>query len=109
MTKSDLRREVVLFLAYPFLELAILILRFLPKTWRNHLGTFIGGLSYKWNEKTRTRTLASPTTAYGDTKSPAEIEGMARDVIENISKSVLDYRATAHITKPDRFLNSWRS
>lgn len=51
MTKSDLRREIVLFLAYPFLELAILILRFLPKTWRNHLGTFIGGLSYKWNEK----------------------------------------------------------
>ena len=56
MTKSDLRREIVLFLAYPFLELAILILRFLPKTWRNHLGTFIGGFSYKWNEKTRTRT-----------------------------------------------------
>ena len=103
MTKSDLRREVVLFIAYPFLELAILILRFLPKTWRNHLGIFIGGLSYKWNEKTRTRTVASLTTAYGDTKSPPEIEVMAREVLVNINKSVLDYFATAHITKPERF------
>lgn len=103
MTTSDLRREIVLFMAYPFLELAILILHFVPKKWRNQLAVFTGGLSYKFNKKTRTRTLESLTTAYGNIKSPEEIDVMAHEVLVNINKSVLDYFATVNITNRTKF------
>ena len=100
---SDLRREIVLFIVYPFLELTILILRFIPKKWRNQLAIFVGNLSYKSNKKTRDYTLKHLTIGYGDIKSPEEIDSMAREVLININKSVIDYFATAHITNRKKF------
>lgn len=103
MTKSDLRREIVLFFAYPFIRLAILMVRILPTSWRNKLAVFIGNFSYKFNEKTRNRTLESLTIGYGAIKSPEEIETMAREVLINLNKSLIDHFATAHITNRTKF------
>ena len=103
MSKSDLRREIVLLLAYPFIRFAILIVRVLPKSSRNKLAVFIGNFSYRFNKKTRTRTLGNLTIGYGEVKSSEEIETMAREVLINLNKSIIDHFATAHITNRTEF------
>lgn len=103
MRKSDLRREIVLFLAYPFIRFAILVVRVAPKSWRNKLAVFSGNFSYRFNKKTRTRTLENLTIGYGKVKSPEEIETMAREVLINLNKSIIDHFATAHITNRTEF------
>jgi KDO2-lipid IV(A) lauroyltransferase len=98
-----IRRETLLLLAYPFLRLVILFVRFYPKSHRAALGTFLGKQAYKFNKTSRKRTLNSLTIAYGDMLTPEKIEEMAKEVFVNTAKTVVDFYATVHITDKKRF------
>lgn len=97
------RRETLLFLAYPFLRLMILFVRFYPKSKRGAFATRIGTFTYKFNKTSKKRTLNSLTIAYGNVLSSNEIEQMAQDVFVNTAKTVIDFYATAHITDKKHF------
>ncbi|HPB84530.1 MAG TPA: hypothetical protein PLR63_01930 [Paludibacteraceae bacterium] len=79
---KTIRRETLLLLAYPFLRLVILFVRFYPKSHRAALGTFLGKLAYKFNKTSCKRTLNSLTIAYGDVLTLEKIEEMAKEVFQ---------------------------
>lgn len=100
---KTIRRETLLFFAYPFLRLMILFVRFYPKSCRTAFETYIGKLAYWFNKNSRKRTLNSLTIAYGDVLAPDKIEEMAKEVFVNTAKTVIDFYATAHITDKKQF------
>lgn len=100
---SNIRRETVLTIAYPFMWIVILILWIIPLSWRKRLIRYCGKKYYSMGHKARQYALENLTRVYGAEKSPQEIEAMAQEVFHNVATVFIDYYAGVYIKKRDSF------
>ncbi|MDR1592292.1 MAG: hypothetical protein LBS16_05355 [Prevotellaceae bacterium] len=102
-TLHNIRREIVLTLAYPFLWGMLLFLWLLPKAWRGGLIACCGKLYYRYGKKARLYALDNLTLAYGNSRTPEQIERMAQEVFHNVAGAFIDFFATVLVNRPQRF------
>lgn len=106
---KDIRREIVLMIAYPFFLLLLLLLQITPNSWRPKMARAIGRVAFKLTKSGRKHTIENLTLAYGEKShepqplSASEVEEMAKHVFEEVVVSVTDFFATVFIRNKKRF------
>ena len=67
------------------LEIFFSLLGLIPRKWARRFGNVLGKLWYFADKKHRNVALTNLNYAYGQEKSPAEIEKLSRQVFENLA------------------------
>jgi KDO2-lipid IV(A) lauroyltransferase len=68
------------------LEILFLLFGRIPRKWAVRLGNLLGNLWYFADKRHRNVALSNLHHAYGDEKSPAEIEKLAQQVFQNLAQ-----------------------
>ena len=87
---KQIRRELVLSLAYPFFVLVMIILWIMPDFLRKYVDRWAGGLYYKYSHKARAVAFDNLRSAFPD-KSDSEIWEMTYSVFSNVASTLLDF------------------
>ena len=99
---SNFRRELVLFVAYPFFAIVMVFLWICPFSIRKKLNTIAGKIYYKYGHKARATALDNITKAYKDL-SPTEIEDMAKAVFNNVASAFLDFFSFVYVNNKKHY------
>jgi KDO2-lipid IV(A) lauroyltransferase len=75
---------------YYLLRVVTFIIQCLPRTWGLHLAKLFGFIVFWLVPKHRKTTLKHLETAYGDTKTPGELQQIAQRVFENLAMTLVD-------------------
>lgn len=71
----------------------------LPRSWALALADAVGHLGYRLVSRQRTKILENLKLAYGDTKSPKEMETIGRRVMGNMLQTAVDFLRFATLSR----------
>jgi len=90
MPKRKLRKRIKYFFLFIFVKTLIGVTNFIPRVWVVKFCGFLGRVGYRLVDAEREKAIKNLSVVYGEEKSPAEIERMAKKVFENIGKNAGD-------------------
>ncbi len=90
MKRKPLGKRLKNWLIYVSVRFMVKLLRSIPRLTAIRIMRFLGGLAFHWARKEREKTIRHLTWAFGDEKSPEEIERLARQVFLNLSTAAAD-------------------
>lgn len=99
---SNFRRELVLFVAYPFFAIVMVFLWICPFSIRKKLNTIAGKIYYKYGHKARATALDNIAKAY-NYLSPTEVEDMAKAVFNNVASAFLDFFSFVYVNNKKHY------
>ena len=90
MNRKPLGKRLKNWLIYVAVVFVVSLLRSLPRGTAIKTMRFLGSLAFRLAKKEREKTIRHLTWAFGDEKSPQEIESLARQVFRNLSTAAAD-------------------
>lgn len=86
-----MKRKPYRYILYLYLRAALVIVRWLPRSWSLALARFIGGLVYTFLGRYRIKTLEHLKSAYGESKTDEELQKIAKQVFINLAMNGVDW------------------
>ena len=84
---------------YLLTRLAAGLLLILPRSWALGLADKVGHLGYRFVSRQRTKILENLKLAYGDTKSPKEMEAIGRAAMGHMLQTAVDFLRFSRLSR----------
>jgi KDO2-lipid IV(A) lauroyltransferase len=97
------RKKIKYSLLVVFLQIVLIVTRFLPRKVAMKFFGSLGGLAFMIMKQERMKTISNLSIAYGKEKDQAEIKAMAREVWVNLGKSGAEFAVKMGEDKPEHF------
>jgi len=100
---KKIRKNIKYTLLVAAIRVLLVVIRALPRKVAMRIGAGLGALAFRLIKEERLKTIKNLTTAYGEEKSAAEIEKMAREVWINLGKSGVEFAIKMGQEDPEEF------